>query len=278
MTSDSAARSVVYAARVAVTAVEPREGDHYVLSLRESRIAAAARPGQFINLIQPDSQMMLRRPFSIHRVAGDTVCALVKVVGHGTRVFRGCKPGELIDVMGPIGNGFDIEGEPVPAFIVGGGTGAAVLPFLAERLVRQGRQVTAFAGFEHDVPLDMQLRPDGMNELTELAAIGADSLVATMQPRDGCCTGFVTDLLAERLKARRNAALVLACGPRPMLERVAELAAEAGIPCQVSMEERMGCGIGACAGCACRILVDGQPAYKRVCVDGPVFNAADVIW
>lgn len=283
----STGKKTVFTARAPITTVDPREGDHYVLWFEEPRIARSARPGQFVTLLLPDSRMMLRRPFSIHRIAGTRIGVLVKVVGSGTRSFRECAPGDLLDVAGPVGNGFDLDRSAAPAIIVTGGTGTALLVFLAERLVQQGRHVEAFAGFDFAVPFEMSPDVDGNNQLVDLAEIGAASRVSTMTARDGCHKGLVTELLERRIadieasadsSASDAQAEVFACGPRPMLKKVAEITADAGLNCQVSMEERMACGIGACGGCACKVMVEGEQVFKRVCFDGPVFNASDVIW
>jgi len=268
----------VFAARAPVASVEPREGNHYVLRFSDGQIAAAAQPGQFVTILKPDSLMMLRRPFTIYEVDGDAVAVLVKVVGMGTHVLSRSQPGDPLDVMGPLGHGFRLDRSADPVVLVGGGTGVAVLEFAARRLVAMGRTVAAFAGLERDVPLDMTARDSGEKELSALAELGACSRVATMQPREGCHTGFVTDLVERWLAEHPGPAEIMACGPKPMLHRAAEIAAGAGLPCQVSMEERMGCGIGACSGCVCQVRVKGEPAYKRVCVDGPVFDAEDVVW
>jgi dihydroorotate dehydrogenase electron transfer subunit len=268
----------IFASRTAVVAVEPREGGHYVLWFTEPRIAASAQPGQFVTVLRPNSRMVLRRPFTIYRVEDDSVGLLVKVVGLGTSLLGECRPGDAIEVIGPIGHGFRLERAPDPAILVAGGTGAAVLPFLARRLAASGRQVVAFAGFELHVPLDMRPAANGANELVEIAEMGVVSGVATMKPREGCHEGPVTDLLERWLDAHPGPAELMACGPRPMLKRAASSAAGRDLHCQVSMEERMGCGIGACSGCVCRVRVNGKPAYRRVCVDGPVFEAEEVIW
>ena len=268
----------VFAARTTVMSVEPREGGHYVLWFNEPRIAQAAQPGQFVTLLLPNARMMLRRPFTIYRVHHGSIAVLVKTVGQGTARMASCRAGDEIDVMGPMGHGFQLDRCSDPAIIVAGGTGGAVVSYLARELVSRSRQVAAFAGFEQAVPLKTTREEGGRCELAELADLRAESHIATMRPHDGCHTGFVTDLVESWLKVHPGPAEIFACGPKPMLRKTAEIAAAGGLPCQVSMEERMGCGIGACSGCVCKIRLKGEETYKRVCVDGPVFDARDVVW
>lgn len=234
-------------------------------------IARAAAPGQFVMVrCGRACGPLLRRPLSIHDVnEGDgSVHLLFRVAGEGTSILADLGPGDGLDLMGPLGVGF----APAPRrengriVLVGGGIGVAPLAFLARRATAEGWHVQAVIG--------ARCR-DELHGVDELARLGAMVKVAT---EDGSVgeTGLVTTLLPAVLP---SADAVYACGPLGMLRAVACLAIDADVPCQVSMEQRMACGIGACQGCTCgaqlgeglRLASGTDQAYLRVCRDGPVF-------
>ncbi len=266
------------------------EGDQYTLRLRAPECAAHARPGAFVHL-QCDRLRPLRRPLSIMRVSIDEgwVDLLYKAVGEGTRLLAEHKPGDRISVLGPIGQPFRIHPDRPRPLLIGGGVGMPPVVFLADALRRQ----TAFRPFVilgSEVPFPFKARPSqilvpGMPDGVIAAMPLLDdwhipSRLASLQGYPGCFSGFVTDLAGHWIEAldepQRREVEVFACGPLPMLEATAKLAARHGLPCQVSLEEFMACGVGGCAGCTVQVTTGDGPAMRRVCVDGPVFDAAEV--
>ena len=271
---------------------EASAGAQFLLRLRAPRCAAAATPGSFIHLgCGPGVPM--RRPLSILRADAATghIELLYKVVGQGLAALARCRPGEVLSCLGPIGHGF----APSPAhrrpLLIGGGVGIPPLVFLAESLAAQsgaGWQPLLLAGSE--IPFPFATRPasipvaglpdDATHALPMLEERGIPNRLASRAGLTGCHGGHVTDLAAHWLAAQTapgHAELAIyACGPPPMLRAAAALARRHGLPCQVSLEERMACGVGGCAGCAVPVTTPEGPAMRRVCVDGPVFDATAV--
>ena len=245
------------------------------LRLSSPRIAREAQPGQFLHLrIREGTDPLLRRPFSIHRVDRERgeVQVLYQVVGRGTRLLSRRPTGECLDVLGPLGHGFEVCEEGGGVLLVAGGIGMAPLIFLWEDLFR-GRAVTALIGARSR---------DGILCHDLLRSGGATVHIATDDGSFGH-RGLVTDLLNAQLEAGREASaspVVYACGPVAMLASVAALCRAYGVPCQVSLESRMACGVGACLGCVLKVRSSVPPGYatKRVCKEGPVFDAEEVIF
>ena len=171
--------------------------------------------------------------------------------------------GENLDILGPLGNGFDLTDTDRHAVFVGGGIGAPPLFGAAQKY---GTNSDAILGFRS---ASAAILTDDFGKVCNKVMIATD---------DGTLGhhGLVTDLLKKRLKEPCD--IIYACGPKPMLKAIAEIAEENDIECQVSLEERMACGVGACLGCAVRIISDGKEKYLHVCKDGPVFNAREVVW
>ncbi len=239
--------------------------DIFRLSLDAPKIAAAAQPGQFVMVRTGESlDPLLRRPFSIHKVIGETVALLYKVVGKGTRVLTSLGPGDSVDVVGPLGRGFDLDG-PGPRCLVGGGMGIAPLYFLARQILQQD------TGPNPPILLGARTRAELQVLADEFTELGFVVLTAT---DDGSLGhhGLVTELLDDILHRVR---LVQVCGPVPMMRTVARQCDRARVPCQVSLETHMACGLGACLGCTCPAREGG---YKHVCKDGPVLSADEVAW
>lgn len=236
--------------------------DAWDLLLRAPEIAAAAQPGQFVDVLC--GEKTLRRPLSICDVDPDagTLRLVFETRGEGTRWLAGRRAGEEISVLGPLGSGFHAANGPV--VFVGGGIGTPPLLFAAKK-----------AGVRADVILGF--RNAGAVLLTDDFRRQGNRV--TLMTDDGSAGehGLVTAPLAARLDAAPCAA-VYACGPRPMLAAVAGEAAGRGIPCEVSMEERMVCGVGACLCCVTRVRENGGETYRHVCKDGPVFDAAKIVW
>jgi len=216
------------------------------------------RPGQFIH-IKCGEDSLLRRPISICGVGDNTLKFVFEVKGAGTRWLSERYPGLLLDVLGPLGNGFSLPDGEEEILVVGGGIGVPPLLFAA---ASARGEVTALLGFRDEGKVIL------VDEFKEACA---DVRTITDDK------GYVTELLAEALQNGAYGA-VLACGPRAMLKAVAELCARHGVPCQVSLEERMGCGVGACLVCACATRTGGSDHMSRVCKDGPVFCAEEVVW
>ena len=270
-------------------------GRQYVMRIRAPKCAAAAKPGSFAHLSCDDS-LPMRRPMSIMRAQDDWIEVLFKIVGQGLALLARKRPGDTISVLGPIGRPFEWhEGRPRP-LLIGGGVGIPPMIFVADVLHAQDRhkpgrwQPLAILGSELPFPFELTqsaLPVAGIDAAVSstmplLESWGIPARLTSLAGFEGCFEGYVTDLAERHLKTLDPAALerceILACGPTPMLEAVAALAARYAIPCQVSLEEYMACAVGGCAGCAVRIETSDGPAMKRVCVDGPVFDAATVVW
>lgn len=245
------------------------------LRLAAPGVAGPAQPGQFVHLrcAPPDAfDPLLRRPLSLHRIdpAGEWIEVLFRVVGRGTSYLAGLQPGDPADLLGPLGRGFPMSLEPgQKPVIVGGGIGAAPLAALAEGLARQGTPALAVIGAQT------------ASALAALAVFekAADEVIVTTDDGSSGRPGFVTGPLADVLKDRPGM-VVYACGPEPMLKRVQAMTV--GRPAYLSLETRMACGVGACLGCVVRAAAPGalegaEPHYHRVCHDGPVFAAGEVV-
>ena len=254
-----------------------RAGAYQALTLVAPRIAEAARPGQFVHVLAgEDRSFPLRRPFSIHRVerpagrSGGTVEVVFDVVGAGTRALAGLRPHDVVDVLGPLGRPFTPPAEPVGCVLVGGGYGTAPLFFLAGELRARRCRVDFVIGAATAARL-----LDAM----EAKRLG-HSLTVTTDDGSAGRRGLVTDPLPGLL-ARTGTGQVYACGPMPMLAAVSRVAAAAGVPCQVAVEEQMACGTGICFSCVLPVRPDGSSGETRMarsCLEGPVFDGAAVAW
>jgi dihydroorotate dehydrogenase electron transfer subunit len=224
--------------------------------------------GQFLHVrVNNGLYPLLRRPLSLHEINPDKgiVGLLFQVRGVGTELLSQKKAGEKIDVMGPLGKGFNLDFPGEKAVLVGGGIGIAPLYPLADRLVASGKRVTALIG---------NRSAESVLAVDKFTAIGCQVQVSTNDGTKGL-KGYVTELLEEYLM-KTAADYVYACGPGPMLAEIEKSCAKRQIPGQVSLEEYMGCGVGACLSCACeREGVDDQK-YLKVCTDGPVFTLGEV--
>lgn len=221
-------------------------------------------PGQFVHIKCGDG-FLLRRPISVCSCQADEPDDLVSIVfearGEGTEWLAERQAGDTLDVLGLLGNGFEIRPEG-RYLLVGGGIGVPPLRGCAQYT---GGKSTAILGF----------RSKDKAILTELFEKECSKVLLATDDGTLGYHGFVDALVRQELEQDNHYDAVLACGPKPMLKSVAKAAAEFGAPCQVSMEERMGCGVGACLVCACKIK-DGH--YRHVCKDGPVFDAGEVDW
>lgn len=265
-------------------------GDQYVLRVRAPQCAAHAQPGSFAH-ITCGPELPMRRPLSIMRVDANAgwVDFLYKAVGQGTRLLAQRKAGERLSVMGPIGQPFRPHRERSRTLLLGGGVGIPPMVFLAEHLKADKHwRPLVLMGSEVPFPFTTQPSrvlvpglPDGViAAMPLLEDWNIPSRLASLQGYPGCFDGYITDLAHAWLNAltetQRAEVEIFACGPHPMLAAVAKLARAFALPCQVSLEEFMACAVGGCAGCTVRVETAQGPAMKRVCVDGPVFDAYQV--
>lgn len=227
----------------------------YSLLLEAGEIARSAAPGQFVHIACDG--LFLRRPLSICDADGSTLRVAFEARGAGTHWLAARTEGETLDLLGPLGRGFSLDGERI--LLVGGGLGAAPLLFAARRFPGSADVVLGFRS-QSAALLTREFKRvcRRVQIASEDGSLGERGLV---------------DAPARRLLESESYDRVLACGPRPMLRAVAAAASTAHVPCQISMEERMGCGVGACLVCACKTAEGG---YARVCKDGPVFDAGEV--
>lgn len=210
-------------------------------------------PGQFVN-IQLDG-LYLRRPISVCDYDDSTLTIIYKVVGRGTENMSKLEKGTELDILTGLGNGYDMSISGNKPVLLGGGVGVPPLYNLAKKLIEQGKKVTVILGFNTE---------DEVFYEKEFIALGADVTVTTVDGSYGK-KGFVTDALPE------NYTYFYTCGPEPMLKAVYKTTVTSG---QMSFEERMGCGFGACMGCSCKTLT----GYKRICKDGPVMKKEEILW
>ncbi len=266
-------------------------GDQYILRIRAPKCAAAARPGSFIH-ITCDEELPMRRPLSIMRTAEDWIEVLYKIVGEGLHLLARKRRGDPVSLLGPIGQPFVLHADRPRPLLIGGGVGIPPMIFLADAIRKDSTawKPLAILGSEIPFPFELQrsaLDVDGVADSVRstmplLERWGIPARLTSLQGYEGCHEGYVTelaDLWLQRLgRDDLGQVEILACGPTPMLQAVAALAARYDLPCQVSLEEFMACAVGGCAGCTVRIITPDGPAMKRVCVDGPVFDAAAVAW
>ncbi len=243
--------------------------DHYLLRCECSDIAQHAQPGQFIHvLISNGTGLLLRRPFTIYTVDGRHITMLYQIIGEGTQCLSELPSGASIQVLGPLGNTFDIADNP--AILVGGGAGIASLMLLAVSLRTQGIKTLGLIGAQHS---------DRLLSVDDLEAIGVSVHIATDDGSVGH-HGFVTDILTDILdKNGLKNPTIYACGPHGMLAAVSQITSKFGVRTQVAMENRMGCAMGVCLGCVCPVRIrENRVEYQRVCTEGPVFNATEIAW
>jgi len=236
-----------------------------LMVLLAPKCAASVLPGQFVHLrVASGADMILRRPFSIHRAYGDRIEILYQILGDGTLRMAQMQVGDTtMDLVGPLGHGWQAPETLAHALLVSGGLGAAPLGMLAEQLASRGVAVSIAMG----APTSERLVARGLFEsVARRVELSTDDGSAGER-------GFVTGP-ASRLLAEERFDAVYTCGPEPMQRAIAALAAGAGVPCQLSLERLMACGIGACLSC----VVSTRDGLKRACVDGPVFDAEEVVW
>jgi len=282
-------RGTIFVEDAELLAQQEFPGRQFVIRLRAPKCAAAATPGSFAHLTC-DPLLPMRRPLSIMRAdpAAGWIEILYKIVGPGLEALSKQPLGATLSVMGPIGHGFKPSLQRPKTLLVGGGVGIPPMVFLAESLKERDDaawQPLVLMGSE--IPFPFHTRPStillpGMPDgviacMPLLDGWGVPSRLASLAGFPGCFDGYVTDLAVAWLSSLDATALaeveMFACGPTPMLQATAKVARRFGVPCQVSLEEFMACAVGGCAGCAVPVVTESGLAMKRVCVDGPVFDA-----
>jgi dihydroorotate dehydrogenase electron transfer subunit len=245
-----------------------RDTDRYFrLTVRAPQIAPQVQPGQFVHVrIPPLREALLRRPFSIFRATTDTFSILYKSVGKGTEVLAGMRPGETLDVIGPLGHGFTVPppGGETP-LLVAGGYGMAALYLLAERSPQRG---VVFVGGRRR--LDILCERD-------FQALGWEVRATTEDGSHGE-KGLVTEPLLAELRRGTAGRKLFACGPTPMLRAVGRIAEDLAVPAELSMDEHMCCGVGVCLTCVIPVKSGAGWEYQRTCTEGPVFDSRAVVW
>jgi dihydroorotate dehydrogenase electron transfer subunit len=283
-------RGSVFLEDARILAQREYPGDQFVLRLHAPRAARRATPGSFAHL-SCDPSIAMRRPLSIMRAspADGWLEFLYKPKGHGLETLGLRQPGETVSLLAPIGHGFDVDAQRPRLLALGGGVGIPPMIFLAEQ-VRGDRSLRPLVLMGSEVPfpfeiVETQLAVPGVGKpATHAVALleqwGVPSRLASNAGLAGAHRGYITDLARDSLNAlsagERAEVQIFACGPTPMLQAVARLARDFDLPCQVALEEYMACGIGGCAGCTVLLQTPAGPAMKRVCVDGPVFDARQV--
>lgn len=284
-------RDTIYLEDAEILEHQAFEGDQYILRVRAPEIASHATAGSFAH-ITCDPQRPMRRPISIMRVMPKSgeVEFLYKAFGEGTALLAQRKVGELLSILGPIGKPFELHGNRPRPLLIGGGVGMPPMVFVADVIRQQHTNFSPFMILGSEVPFPFSAQPSefmipGMPDgvvasMPLMEDWNIPCRLASTQGYVGCFEGYVTDLARLWLDAltaeQRQEVEVFTCGPHPMLEAVAKLASEYGLPCQVSLEEFMACAVGGCAGCVVEVQTDNGPTMQRVCVDGPVFDAARV--
>jgi len=265
-------------------------GEQFVLRVHAPLAARKAQPGMFAH-IACDPSVPMRRPLSIMRAAPAEgwLEFLYKPKGHGLEMLGLRQPGEVLSVLAPIGHGFTVDPARPRLLALGGGVGIPPMIFLAEQ-VRADKRLHPLVLMGSEVPFPFELVQSRLEvagvgkAATHAVALleqwGVPSRLASNAGLAGAHRGYITDLARDALQAMSDAdraeTQVFACGPTPMLKAVAKLARDFDLPCQVALEEYMACGIGGCAGCTVLLQTSDGPAMKRVCVDGPVFDARQV--
>lgn len=284
-------RGTIFVEDATVREIETWPDEQFVMRFDSPRCAKAATAGSFIHLKCNDA-IPMRRPLSIMRANAEEgwIDVLYKVVGEGLHALSRAKPGDALSSMGPIGNGFTPRPERPRTVLIGGGVGIPPMVFLAEELKNNLSTWSPIVFMGSEIPFPFPMRDSAFDvpgvdqdiraSMTLMESWDVPSRLASLSDYDGTYRGYVTDLAAAYLETLTPEELeeteIFSCGPTPMLAAVARLAARFGLPCQVSLEEYMACAVGGCAGCTVRVELSEGPAMKRVCVDGPVFEAATV--
>lgn len=246
---------------------------YVILTLESPEIAAMAMPGQFVDV---SSDQFLRRPFGIMSVDREqgTFAIGIRVMGQGTLYLSRLQPGDKVSILGPLGHGFCLEGYD-RIITVGGGTGVFPLFFVQQFCREQNIEGIAVCGYRS---AEESILTEEFTQTACAVSFASDAGDMTVAGHAGIALQAVIDDLIET-NSDISRTLICACGPKLMMKTAARLAKQAGISCQVSLEERMACGVGICLVCVCKTKKDdGTVEHSRCCVDGPVFDAEVVVW
>ena len=248
--------------RCAVTGIHTAGPNIYVLSFHAPEIASSVLPGQFVNVKVNDIGIpLLRRPFSVYHIDGHTVQIIFNVIGLGTRVLVGKHVNDEIDVIGPLGCAYNIHDKYQTAILVAGGLGVAPFPMITSALKDTSKQIVTFLGAR----TRDQLVTNYLHNVHTSADDGSAEFHGTV----------VEYLRSELMKKKFPQPKIFACGPNPMLNALSELANEFSLPCEVSLESAMACGIGICQGCPIEIA-NGEKKYSLICKEGTVFDTRKI--
>ena len=242
--------------------------DHYRLVLQEERLPRVVLPGQFVNIrINNREDLLLRRPFSVALVKPEKSLfeIIYRVVGKGTAVMTELQPGDGVDLLGPLGRGFNIPEKADNCLLLGGGCGVAPLWGVADKLYRTNSKIIAMLGFQSS---DHVFGEDVFRKY------GADLVVTTDDGSYGL-KGFITQQMENVMNQQINRTYI--CGPTPMLKAAAPILEKTEVECQVSLEALMGCGFGVCLSCVVSVRKEGSIEKQRVCSEGPVFSLGDIL-
>ncbi|MDO4541052.1 MAG: dihydroorotate dehydrogenase electron transfer subunit [Syntrophomonadaceae bacterium] len=244
-------------------------GGLWLLEAVAPGLVAEATPGQFVQVrVSPQADPLLRRPISIFDADKDTgvLRLLYRAVGRGTLMMTALRPGETLDVMGPLGRGFALDIAAGHAALVGGGVGCAPLLYLGKALLARGCRVSLYGG---------AATAAGLSFAEHFTAAGITLHPAT---DDGTLGhhGLITDLFFAGVNSAATEG-VYCCGPAPMMAAVAAHCRRLGLRAQFSLEQHMACGVGACLGCACKLKSEDE-GYAKICKDGPVFDLEQLGW
>lgn len=244
---------------------------HYIMRLVAPQVSSTAKAGQFIHIrIKDDWDPLLRRPFTVYQSEADEIEVLYQLIGRGTAILSRMSTGGKLDLIGPLGRGFWVKADIETPIIVGGGVGTASLLMLAQQLANTHKNLITLIG---------SLTEKRLLGVADFKATGGEVRVSTDDGSAGY-KGFVTQLLSDVIWQREvRSAQIFACGPYGMLKAVSQIALSRGLPAQVAFESQMGCGLGVCLGCCWPVKDEaGEIRYDRVCTEGPVFDAKEVVW
>jgi dihydroorotate dehydrogenase electron transfer subunit len=282
-------RNKIFVEQCEVLQHQAFEGEQFILTLKSDKIANDTKIGQFVH-IKCSDELLMRRPISIMKVDKEqgTFDLLYKRLGDGTTKLSQRKVGEILDVMGPIGVPFELHKNKKRPLLIGGGVGMPPMIAIAQNIKNdKNTHYQPFAILGSEVPFPFELEKSKFPDIAGATATmplledwKIPCRLASNENYEGVFKGFVTDLARAYLdaltKEQRLEIEIFSCGPEPMLKAVYEVAKEYNLPCQVSLEEFMACAVGGCAGCVVEVKTPLGNRMKRVCVDGPVFNAFDV--
>jgi dihydroorotate dehydrogenase electron transfer subunit len=238
------------------------QGNIFLLKIHSPEIASVIKPAQFLNIrVSSQSYPLLRRPFSVCDVDGENIYLIFNIFGEGTRILAGKSKGDLIDILGPLGNGFNLNDDYETAVIVAGGLGAAPFPFVT-RTLKDNKEIISFVGGRTS---------------KEVITYGMKNIFTASDDGSTGFKGTVVYLLNSKIdELKKKNIKVFGCGPSPMLKALKEFCVKHKFKCEVSTECAMACGFGICQGCPIESAGNNEK-YLLVCKDGPVFNINDVV-